>query len=194
MKNTISVLTMSASALFANLTLAEDLTYPTTESDIVSALSIKDGTTTVDGVEYVTENGKIYKVINGERYRMRAMMDIVDTDIVPKAKALIQFGFNSAAIKPESYNLLDKYASALQGGLADATLQICGHTDSKGSDEANMELSRNRAAAVRAYLIQAGVTPERLEAEGFGEDKPVAPNTTETGRAKNRRVEFVRIE
>ena len=69
-------------------------------------------------------------------------------------------------------------------------LFIQGHTDSQGDDQMNMELSEKRAAAVRQYLIDKGISADRMRTQGFGETVPVADNNTSSGRAKNRRVEF----
>jgi outer membrane protein OmpA-like peptidoglycan-associated protein len=66
---------------------------------------------------------------------------------------------------------------------------IYGHTDSVGKDDDNLRLSKARAAAVVDYIAKKGIARGRLESEGFGETKPVAPDTP-AGRAKNRRVEF----
>jgi outer membrane protein OmpA-like peptidoglycan-associated protein len=65
-----------------------------------------------------------------------------------------------------------------------------GHTDTVGSAEYNQKLSERRADAVRRYLINGGIMPERIRTEGFGESKPVASNDTDEGRAQNRRVEL----
>jgi outer membrane protein OmpA-like peptidoglycan-associated protein len=65
-----------------------------------------------------------------------------------------------------------------------------GHTDAIGSDAYNQSLSERRAEAVRRYLINGGITPERIRTEGFGESRPVASNETDEGRAQNRRVEL----
>jgi len=70
------------------------------------------------------------------------------------------------------------------------SLIIEGHTDSKGSDAYNLKLSKQRAAAVRDYLIESGIVGTRIEATGLGESQPTASNATEEGRAENRRVEF----
>ncbi len=67
---------------------------------------------------------------------------------------------------------------------------MLGHTDSTGSDEYNQGLSDRRAAAVRGFLMGAGVTENRIRARGFGESAPVADNGTESGRSQNRRVEL----
>jgi outer membrane protein OmpA-like peptidoglycan-associated protein len=68
---------------------------------------------------------------------------------------------------------------------------IEGHTDNVGSDATNSELSLRRAMSVRDYLISLGVPPTSFEVEGYGQQRPVADNTTEDGRARNRRVEIV---
>jgi outer membrane protein OmpA-like peptidoglycan-associated protein len=69
-------------------------------------------------------------------------------------------------------------------------VEIGGHTDSEGSDTYNQTLSQNRAGSVRQYLIQAGIPAAQVTAKGYGETVPVADNTTEAGRALNRRTEF----
>ena len=69
-------------------------------------------------------------------------------------------------------------------------LSINGHTDNKGDKGKNMILSQKRAEAVKKYLENKGIDPQRLTAQGFGETMPVADNSTAAGRAKNRRVEF----
>jgi len=71
-------------------------------------------------------------------------------------------------------------------------LSIDGHTDATGAAERNRTLSKERAEAVRAALLAKGIAAERLSAQGFGPDKPLADNGSEEGRAKNRRVELVK--
>ena len=67
-------------------------------------------------------------------------------------------------------------------------IRICGYTDNTGNPEINLELSQERAANVGAELVRLGVAPDRLDAEGYGEQHPVADNSSETGRAQNRRI------
>lgn len=113
----------------------------------------------------------------------------------PKVAALIHFDTNSARIRSDAYKLLNEYVSALKSStLADAVLVIAGHTDAVGSDQHNLELSQERAQAVRDYLIERGIAPNRLIAKGYGEAYPVASNATEGGRELNRRSEFIRVD
>lgn len=79
--------------------------------------------------------------------------------------------------------------------LAGYRFEIAGHTDDTGSEEANQVLSRERAQAVKDFLVEYyGIDPDRLVARGYGESRPVASNETEEGRARNRRVVFTRLE
>ena len=110
----------------------------------------------------------------------------------------VYFEFNKSDIKPESYSVLDGAAETIKtvfAGNPKTKIEIQGHTDSKGSDAYNLDLSNRRANAVKDYLvINHNINPDRLMARGYGESKPVASNDNEIGRAKNRRVEFVVME
>lgn len=99
------------------------------------------------------------------------------------------FDFSKANLKPESYYELDQIVKILKDN-PNFKLEIAGHTDNIGTDESNMTLSQNRAASVVNYLIAKGIDKSRLVAKGYGKNKPVADNSTEEGRQKNRRVEF----
>jgi outer membrane protein OmpA-like peptidoglycan-associated protein len=69
-------------------------------------------------------------------------------------------------------------------------MEVSGHTDNTGTAQGNAKLSENRARAVRALLVKSGVPSAMLTAKGFGSEKPIADNTTEEGRFRNRRIEF----
>ena len=106
---------------------------------------------------------------------------------------MINFDYDSDIIKPESYDLLDSFGSALKGGLSDAVIIVAGHTDSSGTDEYNNMLSVRRAKAVAEYLIDRhSISEARLVVQGYGEATPIADNQTPKGRSLNRRVEFIR--
>jgi len=103
----------------------------------------------------------------------------------------VQFETGSARIKSKSQPLLDDVAEALAQHPQIQHVEVQGHTDDVGSERVNQQLSQKRAEAVRDALVDRHVDPGRLEAHGYGESKPIAPNRTRAGRAKNRRVEFV---
>ena len=103
----------------------------------------------------------------------------------------ILFDLDSATIRPESKQVLDEVAASLQAEPG-WRLTIEGHTDSTGSAEHNRVLSQQRADAVKASLVAAGIDPARLATAGLGASQPVADNATELGRSQNRRVELVR--
>ena len=98
-----------------------------------------------------------------------------------------------STLKPESYPALDNLAELL---VAKKTMkvEIGGHTDSQGDDNANLKLSDNRAKAVCAYLVTKGVANDRLVPKGYGETKPRTTNDTAEGRARNRRTEVKILE
>jgi OmpA-OmpF porin, OOP family len=101
----------------------------------------------------------------------------------------IAFDSNSAVLTPESNEQLDNIAIILRA-YPRANVTIAGFTDSSGSGPKNLALSRARANAVAARLTAAGVSQDRVHAEGYGSEKPMADNSTEAGRAQNRRVEL----
>ncbi len=105
-------------------------------------------------------------------------------------KSDFSFGFDSAVIKPGAENEIARVAAVLLK-YPQTNISIEGHTDSKGAEEYNMDLSRQRAEAVKNSLIGRGLSSSRLQTIGFGESKPVATNDTEAGRQQNRRVRIV---
>lgn len=102
----------------------------------------------------------------------------------------VHFDSGRATIKAESHGLLDDVATVFLANERIREVEVAGHTDNKGSEEMNLELSAQRAAAVRDYLVDSGVAAERLTSSGYGEAMPVDTNRTAPGRARNRRVEF----
>jgi outer membrane protein OmpA-like peptidoglycan-associated protein len=106
-----------------------------------------------------------------------------------KALTGIQFETGKSVIRKSSYGILDQVVNVMNENPS-YDLEIHGHTDSQGDDAKNQKLSEDRAAAVRAYMINKGIKESRLQSFGHGETMPVADNKTAAGRAKNRRVEF----
>jgi OmpA-OmpF porin, OOP family len=101
----------------------------------------------------------------------------------------INFQINSAELTGGSSTTLDEAVKVLQE-YTDIRLEIGGHTDNNGPEEYNRRLSQRRADKVKAYFVGKGIAADRLEAKGYGPDKPVADNNTREGKVQNRRVEF----
>lgn len=101
----------------------------------------------------------------------------------------IFFEQNSVELEAKSIAELDKLISFMQLNFS-AVLELGGHTDDVGSDDANIELSRKRAKAVYDYILTGGISNTKLKYKGYGETKPLVPNTNDENRAKNRRIEF----
>ncbi|MDQ8051344.1 OmpA family protein [Luteibacter sp.] len=106
----------------------------------------------------------------------------------------IYFETGSAKITGDSMETLVKAAEAIKAAPAGTRIEIGGHTDNSGDAAINMAVSQQRAEAVKTNLVELGVAAEMLDARGFGQDKPVADNATEEGRAQNRRIEFTALK
>jgi outer membrane protein OmpA-like peptidoglycan-associated protein len=105
----------------------------------------------------------------------------------------IHFDVNKDVVKPESYGTLKEIAAILNE-VPDVKVKILGHTDADGQDAANLDLSKRRAASVKAELSKNfGVNTDRIVTDGMGESQPVAPNDTPVNKALNRRVEFIKL-
>lgn len=102
------------------------------------------------------------------------------------------FDTGSAKVKPGLSSEIERIANVMVQ-YPDTAIRVEGHTDSKGKENKNMELSKKRAEAVKALLVERGVNDARIKVIPFGESKPVADNKTDDGRRKNRRVE-IKIE
>lgn len=104
----------------------------------------------------------------------------------------IYFDVNKDVVKPESYGTLKEIAAVLNE-VPEVKVKIIGHTDSDGADAANLDLSKRRAASVKAELANSfGVNADRLDTDGMGESQPVAANDLPVNKALNRRVEFIK--
>ncbi len=101
----------------------------------------------------------------------------------------IGFNSDSAVLTAASSDQIDSIAAILRA-YPRAHVTIAGHTDNVGTEEANVTLSRARAEAVAQRLTTAGVGADRVHAEGYGSQKPIADNSSDAGRAQNRRVEL----
>ncbi len=101
----------------------------------------------------------------------------------------VTFAVDSTTISPSFRAALDNVASSMNQ-YPQSLIDVMGHTDSTGSDAYNLDLSKRRAEAVKDYLVMRGVSSARIATIGYGEQYPIADNTTVDGRSRNRRVEI----
>lgn len=112
-------------------------------------------------------------------------------DIVITLSGEVLFKTDEATLLPLARNKLDRVANALRKQETSKTFVVEGHTDARGTDAYNEDLSQRRAQSVRSRLVSQGVSADRIRAVGRGESEPIASNKTPEGRANNRRVEIV---
>ncbi|MEQ1567058.1 MAG: OmpA family protein [Myxococcota bacterium] len=137
------------------------------------------------------------EVLVGDRRTVR--VKLAASKIVLEKKEIrilekVQFEFGKAVLRSESYPLLNEVASVIVQNPEVGRVEVGGHTDNKGSDTFNLQLSQSRADAVKDYLVGQGVPLSRLVSVGYGETRPIDTNKTESGREANRRVEFRLID
>ena len=145
-----------------------------------------------EGYLFHSENFSLKNYFSEKPYEL----DVRLQKLKPGAQIVLEnvfFETNSYALKPESRVELDKLVSLLAAN-PQRKVEIGGHTDNVGSDEANLQLSDNRAKSVVEYLVSKGIDAGRLTYKGYGETQPIADNESDEGRAKNRRTEFRVIE
>ena len=164
-----------------------------------SVFSLKQGAGTLWCHVEVSNEGDVYDLTIVETAALNQQVELSATELARELKDKgsvavrdILFDTGKATIKPESAKSLATIAQVLAADPA-LKIEIQGHTDNVGAKDANLRLSQARATAVQAYLVQThAIAAARLTAVGLGDTQPVADNSTEPGRAQNRRVELVR--
>ena len=154
----------------------------------------------------IRKNGKeVWAEINaGDNYYYITIVEKADVqqeitandilnDLNATGKAILYINFDSgkSTIKEDSKPVIDQISQLLHSH-SEINLNIEGHTDDQGDNVSNQKLSENRAKAVMDAIVAKGISGERLSSTGFGEAQPIADNSTDEGRAKNRRVELVK--
>lgn len=140
-------------------------------------------------------NGNDYTVTMIEKEAMK--QDVTAGDMLNALNTAghitlyINFDTGKSTIKPESQPVIDQIVSLMKDN-PDLKIGVEGHTDNVGDPKKNKILSEDRAKAVVSAIVKQGIDASRLSASGFGQEKPIADNATEEGRAKNRRVELVK--
>ncbi|AOM80345.1 OmpA family protein [Pedobacter steynii] len=120
--------------------------------------------------------------------REKIIVTEADKKVVNEAIRDLEFDLGKATIRSKSYPTLNRVAALLVE--KNFSLKLAGHTDNTGSMALNLRLSKDRAEAIKAYLVSQGANASRIEATGYGPNQPIATNKTAAGRQKNRRVEF----
>lgn len=135
---------------------------------------------------YLDRQAREMQAILAEQDRLRRQQERLELAL----SSDILFASGSASLQPGARDKIRQLAGVLNR-YPRTTIQVIGHTDSRGSEEANLDLSRRRAQAVAEELVAAGVSPSRITTFGRGESSPIASNDTPEGRAQNRRVELI---
>ncbi|MDD3124840.1 MAG: OmpA family protein [Candidatus Kapabacteria bacterium] len=138
---------------------------------------IKDGVEVMNGADPLDADDDIMNIGVGEKLILRN----------------IEFVTGKADITPKSERILNNALRAMQK-MQDTEFEIVGHTDDVGDDATNLKLSEDRAASVKAWLVNRGVADSRLKTSGKGETEPLVPNTNDANRQRNRRVVFYRTK
>lgn len=172
-----------------NIGSTSPVTVTTNTAGVYSA-SVEAGTwpVTVQASGFLSDNQNVTLAPNATTTLNFTLRDALQEGQVMSFDN-IYFDSGSANIKPESYPVLDSVAILLRDNPS-ARIQIAGHTDSDGSTASNQTLSERRAQSVHQYLVSKGIAGNRMTTIGYGEDRPVVPNTSAANKARNRRIEF----
>lgn len=137
------------------------------------------------GVEMANSLNSRYTVKNNLRVRA-SEQNVLDKVL---ADRIVEFESGSAQLTPAGISILNELA-AVMGKMQGIKFEIVGHTDNSGNRQNNLVLSQARADSVKNYLLQKGISADSMATSGLGPDQPVAPNNTDIGKRKNRRIEF----
>ncbi|HXD48249.1 MAG TPA: peptidoglycan-associated lipoprotein Pal [Gemmatimonadaceae bacterium] len=110
-------------------------------------------------------------------------------DLKNALEAMVHFDFDQSELRPQDRSILDAKVPILQANPS-VTLRIAGYTDERGSDEYNLALGQRRAATVKRYLVDHGISDTRIETVSYGEEHPIAQGSDESAWSQNRRAEF----
>lgn len=166
----------------------QDLTgHEPTKDELINVLKPRPGSHTTRGIGVVAPAAKPQCV---QRARSRGIAPVSDM-----AAIKVLFAFNSADLSPEAARTLDELGKALTSAdLKSYCFVVEGYTDNVGSDAYNLKLSQRRAHSVVGYLkAHFQIEEERLQSTGYGKQKPIADNSTDDGRQKNRRVQVANL-
>lgn len=136
----------------------------------------------------ITKEAGDYLIPAQDTFEIPLKLDLASAYLETYRLENVYFDTARATLRPESYAPLNELAEVLKSNPT-MVIELAGHTDSRGEEIYNLNLSRGRANAARDYILGQGIAPERLSAKGYGEFEPVAPNNTDEGMQLNRRTE-----
>ena len=156
-------------------------------------LMLKKGNAETWAEVYAYSDGYSLTVIEKGEVEQEITANAILKELNETGKAILYINFDTgkSTIKKESLPIIDQIIEMMKQA-ADVKLSVEGHTDSDGSNESNQKLSEDRAKSVVDAIVTGGIDASRLSSAGFGEEKPIADNSTEEGKAKNRRVELIK--
>lgn len=191
----ISVSVLVIVSAYVTIIRADEPPFANNKEQIINALKGKDGQHVIEGEIYIVEKETVYKMVNGMKVKLRGLGGVAQREVSPRVALAILFEYDKDVVSPASQPLVRELGTALSSEtLRGSKLVICGHTDADGSDSYNMTLSRKRAERIKQILVsEYGIPESTLTVEAYGKTKPIASNATEEGKAKNRRVEIVRL-
>jgi outer membrane protein OmpA-like peptidoglycan-associated protein len=166
---------------------------PEPDNDTDGILDVADACPRRDG-QTRKETAEVYNALEDEDGCPDRGGPVIETDTEIEILETIHFEFDSAVIKPQSHHIVRAVARTILFNPKIRKVEVQGHTDERGSDNYNLDLSQRRAQAVVDFMVAEGVSPKKLIAQGYGESQPLLRKSTPAAWAKNRRVEFIILD
>jgi len=192
MKETILIFVLSCCCMspFAFAAENSELNFQTTEQGIIKSLTTENQVRKTRGAVKKTRGIVVVGLVNDKVTQQEIVVDVNAPP--PSVNLKIEFDVNSAAIRTESYPLLDQLGKALTSEkLKQQAIVIKGHTDSDGTEAYNLNLSMDRAKAVKSFLVgRFAISDSRLDVYGYGQSIPLVPDINAANKQINRRVEI----
>jgi OOP family OmpA-OmpF porin len=162
-------------------------------TDHTATISIKQGSKETWVEVWATPETYSLTIVEKGEVEQEITANAILKELNETGKAILYINFDSgkSTIKKESMPIVEQIIEMMKQA-ADIKISVEGHTDSDGSNESNLKLSEDRAKAVVDAIVKGGIDAARLSSAGFGEEKPIADNSTAEGKAKNRRVELIK--
>ena len=172
----------------ATAALTDDTLTVTASGDVESGEALEAAVESVSDLDTTVDFTTSDADVETQTELLQTELDALEAEI----RGNVAFDEVTTVLGPDAASTLDKVVAAMER-YSSPVVDVSGHTDSRGSTDANERLSQERAESVVAYLVEQGIPAERLQATGAGESKPIADNDSAIGQAENRRVEFAAL-